>query len=287
MGNQAPPSSVKNTIQEVEKTVLAAIDQASGDIVGIDTDEGTLHVKVITEDGEALTDALQDVGTDQLRIDVENNNAGLLESADQPFDVSAAEVDIDIATQSLAQVATNLEQIGGSAQSAVDVADKIDQIEDALASVGSDSLLVDSNNALDVSATTVPVEQQTPVGVEDASGTQIDPDQSPDYPNNQTNGHDLIGSGDLTIGPVSVARAEALVISANSTDSNSWSASVDWVNSDGSVVYQTETKSDINLSSVTEDWSRLIRKGPHAQVTFTDESGAAQNNINAHVDTER
>lgn len=102
-------------------------------------------------------------------------------------------------------VTMDLDQIGGQAQSAVDVANKIDQIEDALASVGGDSLLVDSASPLDVSAAevdvdlatqslaaltvtddgsltidaatqgTLPTEQQTPVGVEDSGGTQIDP----------------------------------------------------------------------------------------------------------------
>lgn len=48
-----------------------------------------------------------------------------------------------------------LDSIGGQVQSAVDVAAAVDRIEAALASNGGDSVLVDSNNALDVSAATV------------------------------------------------------------------------------------------------------------------------------------
>lgn len=45
----------------------------------------------------------------------------------------------------------------------------------ALASNGTDSILVDSDSALDVSAATVPTEQQTPVKIEDTNGNAVDP----------------------------------------------------------------------------------------------------------------
>lgn len=254
-----------------------------------------------------------------------------------------------IYTPSGSEMATDLQKIGGQAQSAVDVADKIDQIEDALASVGGDQLQVNLENnnagtlaveqqtpvsvedtngtqidpltqavfasvggdelrvvspsaldvsaaevdvdlnsqsvgALDVSAATVPTEQQTPVGVEDSTGTQVDPDQSPEYPN-AANQQDLIATGDLTV-TVQVKRAQSLVITGNSTDSNTWSASVEWKDDSGNVV-QTESATDIALSSVTDDWARLVRKGTQAVVTFTDTSGAGNNNVNTFLDTHR
>jgi hypothetical protein len=120
----------------------------------------------------------------------------------------------------------------------------------------------------------------------DSTGTQINPDQSPDYPDDQTVGHDLIGTGDLTIGPVSVARSEALVVAANSTDGNSFDVTVDWEDGSGNV-FQAEAAADIGLNGVTEDWARLVRKGPQAVVTVTDTSGAGSNNVNVHIDTER
>lgn len=143
-----------------------------------------------------------------------------------------------------------------------------------------------SESAINVeSFTTLEVEQQTPVSLEDISGTQIDPDQSPDYPN-KAQEQDLINTGDLTIGPVSVARSEAILIAANSDDSNTWSASVTWQDTNGNTT-QTESKTDISLDSVTDNWARLVRKGQEVSVTFTDESGASNNNINAFVDVHR
>lgn len=126
---------------------------------------------------------------------------------------------------------------------------------------------------------------------EEIKASDLFPDPSftfgaPDHPNRQVVGHDLVADGDLTIGDVGVARSEAAVVAANSTDGNTWSASVDWQNDAGDV-FQSESAADINLSSVAEDWARLVRKGPRVQVTFTDESGAGSNEINAHVDTER
>jgi hypothetical protein len=52
-------------------------------------------------------------------------------------------------------------------------------------------------------------------------------------------------------------------------------------------VFQTEPAADIGLDTITEDYARLVRKGRRVVVTVTDESGAAQNNINIYVDTQR
>lgn len=62
-------------------------------------------------------------------------------------------------------LATDLQEVGGQAQSAVDIAAVLDALENALASVGTDTLQT---------------EQQSPVGVEDTTGTQIDPVASGD-----------------------------------------------------------------------------------------------------------
>lgn len=131
-----------------------------------------------------LLDALASVATDELRV----------------TEAAALEV--------------ILESVGGQQQSAVDIAAKIDALEDALASVGSDQLqtalvdragrnlgktrLMDSSETLVDPATestlsselsreiatwtagTLPVEQQTPVGVEDTTGSQVDPLDSSD-----------------------------------------------------------------------------------------------------------
>lgn len=82
---------------------------------------------------------------------------------DTPLDVSGAEVDVDLSTQSLSELASNISQIGGQAQSAVDVANAIDQIQGALASVGNTTMRVSSPNPLDVSGATVTVQEENPV----------------------------------------------------------------------------------------------------------------------------
>lgn len=77
---------------------------------------------------DELNDALASQGTDELRV------------------VSASDL------------GTVLNEIGGQAQSAVDVAAKIQAIADALASNGGDHLLVQESSALDVSGATVPTD---------------------------------------------------------------------------------------------------------------------------------
>jgi len=99
-----------------------------------------------------------DVSRNLIRVAIVAQDLGQL-------DVSAAEVDVDINSQTLSQIASNIEQIGGEPQSAVDVAAKIDQIQAALTSVGNDSLRVSSPNPLDVSAVTVPIQEDTPLDV--------------------------------------------------------------------------------------------------------------------------
>jgi hypothetical protein len=102
--------------------------------------------------------------------------------------------------------------------------------------------------------------------------------------------HDLDPNtdGDLVV-TVNVSVAEALVLAANSVDENTWSASVEWLNSRAADnPTTTESASDIGLSAVGDDWARLVRKGMAAEVTFTsDETAGTQNRINAFVDAHR
>jgi hypothetical protein len=122
--------------------------------------------------------------------------------------------------------------------------------------------------------------------VNDSAGTGIDPALATDYLDSQTVGHDLVGSGDLIIGPALIERGTAVTIAATSTDTNSFSVSVQWEDGNGNV-FQSESAVDIGLDGITEDYARLVRKAPQVELTVTDESGAAQNNINIHADTER
>lgn len=107
---------------------------------------------------------------------------------------------------------------------------------------------------------------------------------TPRFPQQSETGHDLVADDDLTIGPLDVRRAVAVIIAAHSTDDNEWSAAVEWTDGDGTV-FRTQSASDVDLSSVVDDSSRLFRKGEAVVVTFTDESGGDSNEINAFVDT--
>jgi len=72
-------------------------------------------------------------------------------------------------------LAVDLGQIGGSSQSAVDVANQIDQIQSILSE---DIITVSDDGNLEIAswnAGTLPTEQQSPVSIEDSTGSQIDP----------------------------------------------------------------------------------------------------------------
>lgn len=119
--------------------------------------------------------------------------------------------------------------------------------------------------------------------ITDSAGSQIDPSLATDYPDNFAE-KDL-SSGDLVVGPVNVGRSQAVVVSAYSEDGANWEATVDWQSDNGDRIIR-QTPSDVGLNGVTEDYSRLIRKGQQVQVTFSDTSGGT-NNINAFVDAHR
>lgn len=84
---------------------------------------------------------------------------------DEPLDASGAEIEVDLTSQTLEQLAANISEIGGEAQSAVDVANAIDEIHGALESVGDTTVRVSSPSALDVSAETVSVQEDTALDV--------------------------------------------------------------------------------------------------------------------------
>lgn len=237
-------------------------------------------------------------------------------------DLNRDMLQVALSDQDLDVLDLNIQDIGGAAQSAVDVADAIDQIEDALTSTGTDQLRVDlENNNVgtfpttiegdDTGGTTAEVQADeldatlggsetalitilaaalNDVGTDelvsritDSTGAQIDPSLATDYPDNFAE-QDLSG-GDLVIGPVPVGRSQAVVVSGFSEDAANWEATVEWQSDSGDRIIR-QTPSDVGLNGVTEDYSRLIRKGQQVQVTFSDTSGGT-NNINAFVDAHR
>ena len=80
---------------------------------------------------------------------------------DTPLDVSAAEVDVDLASQTGPALDVSGATVAVQEASALDVSAATVEVQEAA--------------ALDVSAATVPTEQQTPVQIETSGGTAIDP----------------------------------------------------------------------------------------------------------------
>jgi hypothetical protein len=205
---------------------------------------------------------------------------------DSPLDVSGAVITVtDDGSLDVNSLPEPLDVSGATITVTDDGSLDVNSLPEPL-DVSGATVNIQEDSALDVSATTVPTEQQTPISVEDSSGNNIDPSLATDYPDIQVSGEDIIANGDLVIGPAPVARSSGVTIAANSTDGNPFSVSVDWLDGSGNI-YQEESATNIEFSSTTQDYSRLVRKAPQVQVTVTDDSGATQNNINIHVDTQR
>lgn len=108
------------------------------------------------------------------------------------------------------------------------------------------------------------------------------------HPSSQTTGWDLDpnADGDLVLSGLNIAQSQALLVSVTSQDGQATSVSVEWT--DGTNTFLTEGATDIGLSGVTNDWARLVRKGPQATVTVTSDAGAGtQNRVNVFADTHR
>lgn len=404
MGQEGSTDSERNQVDLVEETRVFAVSP-DGEFVPIEVlDDGGLRTALAAADGSRLTDALESQGLDAILVQ-END----------PLDVSAAEVDVDIATQSLAQVATNLEQIGGQAQSAVDVASRIDSIFAALQSQAGDELrtrvfnttgtqidpataalegalksedtdefvsrlagadgLEVQEEALDTAVAATDVSILTYLAralnsqdldefitrVTNSSGTQIDPataalegalksndtdefvarvagadglevqeeqldtvvnaadvglltylaralqsvgqdelvsrltdstgaqvnpaveEKQPAYFDEDILNHDLIGTGDFTIAETNIAGTGEIVFKVASQDSETFTATVEWTDGSGNVLY---TQSPSEATNTTDANLTFNTASDHFQLTITDTSGAAQNiidgTVNAH-----
>lgn len=233
-------------------------------------------------------------------------------------DVSRDVLKVALASQDIATTDQNIEQVGGQSQSAVDIAAAINTLAAAAASDGSEVLQTEQQTPVKLEAdddggntaelqgeelgtalagtetalitylsqALASVDNDELISrVADSAGAQVDPALGADYPDTSQQ-QDLVGTGDLTIGPVPVGRTEAVVIAANSDDDNTFSISVEWQD-DGGNVLQSESASDIELNSVDNEYARLVRKGQQFQATVTDESGAGQNNVNVFIDTHK
>lgn len=111
-----------------------------------------------------------------------------------------------------------------------------------------------------------------------------------EFPDSATIGHDLDpnADGDLVV-TVEVPHMQNLLLAANSTDGKTWSASIRWIdNPTDDNLIQTDSKSDLSLSSTTQGNAQPPRKGPYAEVTVTsEETAGTANNVNVYIDAHR
>lgn len=217
---------------------------------------------------------------------------------------------VAIVSQDVTLLSTAIEQIGGQAQSAVDVAARIDALAAALASNGGDLLRVEQqtpvgientsgtqidplaagNQPLDVSGATVPTEQQTPVGVENSSGTQIDPATAGDVSEVEAalQTHDQAVANDASLASGSALSRSVVAQGAETLRgrvvraSTSYDLAVDWEDSNGNVLF-TDTIAT-GVAAGTETALNEPAISPYATVRVID-AGAASGSVtlSAHL----
>jgi len=110
------------------------------------------------------------------------------------------------------------------------------------------------------------------------------------FPKESVIEHDLDpdADGDL-VRDINVGLAQAVAIALRSLDGNEASVSIDWLDSEERRnVYYEEPAPAVELANVTNQWARVVRKGPLAEVTVTSNAGTGtQNRVNVWMDTHR
>jgi len=108
------------------------------------------------------------------------------------------------------------------------------------------------------------------------------------YPDNQTDGHNLDPDADGNrVVTVPVEHTAALLVAVHSESGEAVSVSVTWLTDEGNTVVE-QTATELDLSGVTDDWARLTRKGPRAEVAISSDAGAGTTNlINSFVGAHR
>lgn len=130
---------------------------------------------------------------------------------------------------------------------------------------------------------TLPTEQQTPVGVEDTGGSQVNPATNDDQPNwydEDIINYDLVGSGDFTISEPNVRGTGDIIIKVDSADDNTFTVTLEWTDGNGTVLY---SQSPAEGTNVTNANLKFNTASDHFQLTITDTSAAGQNTINGTV----
>lgn len=92
--------------------------------------------------------------------------------------------------------------------------------------------------------------------------------------------HDLIASGDYTIGETNVSGSGDIIVKISSADTETFTVTLEWTDGSGNVLF---TQSPPEGTNVTTANLKFNVGSSHYQLTVTDDSGAAQNVINGTV----
>jgi hypothetical protein len=101
------------------------------------------------------------------------------------------------------------------------------------------------------------------------------------HPEQIVAGADLVNNGDQVIN-VDVSRAKYVTYTVNETSGGSVDVSVEWLDQNMNTFF-TQSASDLSAQGVTQDYSRLNRRGPRVEITVSNNSSATNTNI--FVDT--
>lgn len=121
------------------------------------------------------------------------------------------------------------------------------------------------------------------VHIEDAVALELTGLQSQDYPDHEAGPHETT-DGRATIGPLPVRRSSQVLVSVVSLDDEPFTASLEWLTSDGQTLV-SESGDDLGLDTTVEGWTTPNRKGPEIELTIVDESGEDTNSVIAYIDT--
>jgi biopolymer transport protein ExbD len=101
------------------------------------------------------------------------------------------------------------------------------------------------------------------------------------HPEQVVAGADLANNGDQVIN-VDVSRAKYITYTVNEASGGSVDVSIEWLDQNMNTFF-TQSASDLSAQGVTQDYSRLNRRGPRVEITVSNNSSATNTNI--FVDT--
>lgn len=245
-------------------TQIDPLNQDALQSVANDELRSRIHDSVGTQIDPLNQDALQSVANDELRARVHDSTGTQID----PLNQDALD---SVANDELRSLLLGTDT-GGVGQKLI-----AEQLDTAVANTDV-ALLTWLSRALNTVGVDELVSRLT-----DSTGAQINPATNDDQPNffdEDIVSFDLIGSGDFTVAETNVRGTSNLTFKVNSADSNTFTVTVEWTDGNGNILY---TESPTDATSVTDTNVTLETGSDDFQLTITDNSGAAQNNINGTI----